>query len=176
MDGRVRAVGAGKGIVDKEVTVARKGSGKLRIVRLLPRVEAQIFKQSTFTRAQRRGPGQRRFTNAIGDELHRAFENSGERLSNRPQRQSGFRTAGAAFRPPQMTHHGDCGARIQQSAGGRCKPLDPRRVGNCPVAERHVEIGAHQHPAPREPHIVQGRNQFSASSQSGTRSRASISA
>ena len=176
MDGRVRAVGTGEGIVDKEVAVAREASGKLRIVRLLLRVEAQIFKQSTFARSQRRGPSERRFTNAIGNELHGAFENSGERLRNRPQRQSGFRTTRAAFRPPQMTHNGDCCARIQQPADSRRKPLDPHRVSDFPLPERHVEIGAHQHPSPREPHIVQGRNQFSASSQPGTRSRASISA
>ena len=42
-----------------------------------------------------------------------------------------------------------------QLADGRAQPLDARQVGDLAVAHRHVEIGAEQHPLPRDRDAVQ---------------------
>ena len=61
---------------------------------------------------------------------------------------TGFRLnlrIGPALGPAEMRDDDDAGAALGQVLQARHQPLQPRRVGDLAVLDRHVEIGAHQH-------------------------------
>ena len=55
-----------------------------------------------------------------------------------------------------MRHHDDLGALPDQRLDGRREPLDPGRVGDRAVLDRHVQIGAQQHPFAAHIDVVEG--------------------
>ena len=67
---------------------------------------------------------------------------------HRPERVLGH---GGAFGPAQVRAHDHHGAGFAQRLDGRGHGADPAVVGDRSFPDRHVEVGAEQHPLPRHP-------------------------
>ena len=145
-------MGHRKSVIDVDVAELGQRRGEGRVVRLLARVKAQILEQGHLAGAEAGHHRLRRFADAVLGEGDRPAERIGQRAGNRRERHLGDPLA---FRPPEMRDHDDPRAPVDERVQRRQQALDPRRIPDAAVAERHVEIAADQHPETRDIDIVE---------------------
>jgi hypothetical protein len=136
----VRAVRGAEGVVDEQVAAFGEAARGVRVVLGLAGVEARVLEDLHALVGKQ-------LAQALGDRRHR------ERRV-------------LSLRPPEVRAHGD-GRRValeQQLQRGK-RGLDARVVGNPPVLERDVEVGADENVLPRDvrvanrarpPHLTEG--------------------
>src|SRR5437763_1876295 len=84
--------------------------------------------------------------------MHRApADRPRQRRNERAQRLRRIRT----LRPAEMRHHDDPGAFSDQRLDRRRQALDAGRVGHLAVLDRHVQVGAQQHPLAGDLEIIE---------------------
>ncbi len=117
--GGMRAMRGAEGVVHVEVEAVRELAGEVRIVRRLPGVEARVLQDADpLVRQKLAQPGLDRFHRERG-----VF----------------------ALRSPEVRADDDLGGTaFQQELERRQRGANPRVVGDLPVLERHVQVGAHE--------------------------------
>ncbi len=140
--GGMRAVRGAECVVDIAVGELGERLGEIGIVGLLAGVEAQVLEQHQSSRRElgdgARGDG----TDAVGAERHAGAEQLGEPRRHGPQRVLGL---GFALGPAEVRGHEHARTRSQQALERRQRCAHTRVVGDRAVAQRDVEIGAHEY-------------------------------
>ena len=143
----------GKRVVDIDIAERGERLREIRIVRLLAGVEAQVFEERDLARA--RAP--RRRARASGP-MQSSAKVTGRPPSARLSGGTSGRSEHAGSPPsgrPKCDITTNSRALGDQLLDGRRQPLDPGRVGDLAVLDRHVEIGAQQHPLAGDVEIVE---------------------
>ena len=113
------AVACAERVVDIRVHAVDQRGDELRIVALLARVESEVLQELD---------ARRQLGEALPDWLHRVLR---VRL---------------ALGPTEVRCAHDVSTAAGQPFDGRQRGSDAEVVGDHPVVDRHVEVGAHQHP------------------------------
>ena len=138
----VSAMRARKRVADKNVAELGKLGCERRIVLLFAVVEAEIFEHGDIAIVER-SDGRRGFlADAIGAERDGTAKKPLQRLCNGLQREIGLR---ATFRPAEVRDDDDLGAAVGERLEAGQDALDPRRVRDLTVLDRHVEISTDNH-------------------------------
>ena len=144
----------GKGVVDIQVADRGDRLDQRWIVALFAAMKTRIFQNGDVAVAHHLYAVDRRFTLAIGNELHLAPQHLGQRARDLAERIFGVLLALGAAEMRQDQHLGATIGQLQHRRHGRAQA---GVVGHRAVLHRHVQIFAHQHPlAGNVPHVVEG--------------------
>ena len=115
----------------------------------LARVETDVLQQQDVAVGQALGAGQRVGSDHVTGQLNVTAELLPQRLGDRSEREL---RVGTALGAAEVRRHDDLGAGVGQRLQRRHRRDDAAGVGDIAVVvERHVEVGAHQHAAARNP-------------------------
>ncbi len=128
-------------VVDVDVGHVGQGLGEARIVRLLLGVEAQVLEEQQVAGTQLADRDLHSGAQRVAGHAHVATQQLAEPIRDRLEAK---RVVDLALRPAQVAGQDHCRAALQQIADrGQAGP-DAGVVGDPPVVERHVEVGAQE--------------------------------
>ncbi len=134
-------VGGREGIVDPDIAKRRKGLSECRIVVFLAAVEPGIFETHDVAVLHRVHGSFGCRADAVFGEPHRAIEDAGQRVGNRPERIRRRALLGAA----EMRQQDHLAALVGDFRDGRRRAFEPRQVADLAVFHRDIEVDPEQH-------------------------------
>ena len=110
-------------------------------------MEAEIFEHGDIAILKRPDGRRSCLPDAIGAKRYVTAKQPLQRLGNRLQREIGLR---ATFRPAEVRDDDDLGAAVRERLETGHDALEPRRIRDLAVLDRHIEIGADDHALSRD--------------------------
>ena len=128
-------------VVDVDVGEAGERLGELGIVGLLPGVEAQVLEEQQVARAQLVDGVLDARAERVAGHPHRAAKELAEPIGDRLEPK---RVVDLAVRTPEVAGQDHDRALLEEVDQGRQAGPDPGVIGDPPVVERDVEVGAQE--------------------------------
>ena len=147
------AMRGGKGVVHEGIGQPGQPLGQGGVVLLLARVVAGVLEQQDAAIGQRGGGGLGLWPDAVIGPDDGAAEGSGQGFHHGLQRHLRHALALGAV---EMAADDNARALFGQFADGGRQALDPRAVGDPPVAHGHVQVSAQQHPLAAGVEAIEG--------------------
>ena len=169
----VRAVGRAEGVVHVEVGEARERLRERRIVGLLGGVEAQVLEQQQVAGTQLVDRHLDARAERVARHPDRPSEELAQPLGDRAQAQ---RVDDLALRTAEVTGEDDRCAALEEVDDRRQAGANAGVVGDPPVLERHVQVGADEDPASGDIDVADGLGVHRRAAQSRSAMKAARSA
>ncbi len=135
-------MGRAEGVVHVDVGVCGQGIREGGIVLCLTRMEAEVLEENDLAGGRVGDRPGGTLAHAVFREVH---PRSGRRLEDRRDRAQRERRVGSTLGTTEVRAQDDPSARVGEPSQGGQRCADARVVGHGAVAERHIEVGAHEH-------------------------------
>ena len=162
-----------EGVVDVEVGEARQRLRERRVVGLLGGVEAQVLEHQQVAGAQLVDGHLDARAERVAGHPHRPAEELAQPLRDRAQAQ---RVVDLALRPAEVAGEDDRCATLEEVDDRRQAGANAGVVGDPPVLERHVQVGADEDPASGDVDVADGLGVHRRAAQSRSAMNAARSA